>query len=364
MSEEPARKFHRNTRQAITIREVARRAGVSTATVSRTLASPAVVSEAVRSRVLAAIKDMGYTPNVAARNLRARRTMMVLVVVPNVANPFFAEVLRGVDDELVASGYGMIIGNLDNRVEREARYVDLVFSGQVDGVLLMGGHVPAGSGRLMSEAGLPMASICVAIEGSGLPYVMVDDHSASLRVVEHLVGLGHRRFGYISGPAGNLNEIGRYAGFRAGLDAAGFDPAEALYWQGDFSLAGGVAAGRDFLSRSDRPTAVYAASDRMAIGFMKTLTAGGVRIPEDVSVVGFDDIEVAEFVTPTLTTIGQPQHELGRTGAGVLISALNGAAQSDGIYLDAPLLVRDSTAAAPCAAVAVASSSRSAKSAR
>ena len=143
MSEETARKFHRSTRQAITIREVARRAGVSTATVSRTLASPAVVSEAVRARVLAAIKDMGYTPNVAARNLRARRTMMVLVVVPNVANPFFAEVLRGVDDELVAPGYGMIIGNLDNRVEREARYVDLVFSGQVDGVLLMGGHVPA-----------------------------------------------------------------------------------------------------------------------------------------------------------------------------------------------------------------------------
>ena len=181
MSDTTAPKRRRSTRQPITIREVARRAEVSTATVSRTLASPEVVSPEARARVLAAISATGYTPNVAARNLRARRTKMVLVVVPNIANPFFAEILRGIDDELVASGYGIIIGNLDNLTTRESRYVDLVFAGQVDGVLSMSARVPSANGRPMSAAGLPMATICVGVPGSGLPFVMVDNQQGLVR---------------------------------------------------------------------------------------------------------------------------------------------------------------------------------------
>ena len=165
----------RSSHRPATIHDVAARAGVSTATVSRTLASPDLVSEAARARVLAAIEATGYTPNVAARNLRARRTMMVLVVVPNIANSFFAEVLRGIDDELVASGYGIIIGNLDNQAEREPRYVDLVFSGQVDAVLSMSARVPSGQRPRHARRRLPMATICVAIPGAGLPFMMVDN---------------------------------------------------------------------------------------------------------------------------------------------------------------------------------------------
>jgi LacI family repressor for deo operon, udp, cdd, tsx, nupC, and nupG len=338
----------RQSRRSATIHDVAARAGVSTATVSRTLANPDLVSETARARVRAAISDTGYTPNIAARNLRARRTMMVLVVVPNVANPFFAQVLRGIDDELVASGYGMIIGNLDNLAERESRYVDLVFAGQVDGVLLMSGHVPAGNSRLMSQAGLPMASICVEISGSGLPAVMVNDQVAGRKVAEHLLALGHRRFGYISGPAGNMNELGRFAGFKSALAAAAIDPGDIVYWPGDFMLESGVEAARSFLAMKERrPTAVFAASDHMAITFMKRVSLAGVRIPEDISVVGFDGIEFAEFVTPALTTICQPRHELGRTGARVLLEALAGGHPAGLVELSAPLLVRDSTARVP-----------------
>jgi LacI family repressor for deo operon, udp, cdd, tsx, nupC, and nupG len=333
-------------RRSATIQDVAARAGVSTATVSRTLANPDIVSADTRARVLAAVRATGYTPNVAARNLRARRAMMVLVVVPNVANSFFAEVLRGIDDELVASGYGMIIGNLDNLVEREARYVDLAFAGQVDGVLLMNGRIPAGNGRLMTEAGLPMATICVAL--AGLPYVMVDDDIASRAVMRHLLGLGHRRFGYIGGPTGNMNEIGRRAGFVAALEEAGIAPASAVYWPGDFMLEAGVAAGRAYLAAKRRPTAIYAASDYMAIGFMKTVSEGGARVPEDVSVVGFDGIEFSDFATPRLTTIRQPRHELGRTGARVLLAELNRPGGGrPGVHLDAPLVLRESTGPAP-----------------
>ena len=338
----------RAARRPATIRDVAARAGVSTATVSRTLANPDVVSADTRARVLQAVRATGYTPNMAARNLRARRAMMVLVVVPNVSNSFFAEVLRGIDDELVASGYGMIIGNLDNLVEREARYVDLVFAGQVDGVLLMSGRVPEANGRKMSAAGLPMATICVAIAGSGLPYVMVDDDTASRAVVQHLVALGHRRLGYIGGPAGNMNEIGRRAGFVAALAEAGIDPRTATFWPGDFMLEAGVAAGQAFLASKRRPTAVYAASDYMAIGFMRTVADGGVRIPDEVSVVGFDGIEFSEFTEPRLTTIRQPRHELGVTGARILLAQLaDGEKRPRGVHLAAPLVLRESTGPAP-----------------
>jgi len=339
----------RPARRPATIRDVAKRARVSTATVSRTLAVPDLVSDAARARVLAAVKATGYTPNVAARNLRARRAMMVLVVVPNIANAFFAEVLRGIDDELVASGYGIIIGNLDNKVEREARYVDLVFAGQVDAVLLMSGHIPSGNGKLMTEAGVPMATICVAIADSALPSVMVDDRAASEAVAEHLLSLGHRRFGYISGPADNQNEVGRRAGFRAGLAAAGIDPDRAVYWPGEFSLGTGVRAAESFLALSDRPTAIFAASDTIGIGFMKTVTEAGLRIPEDLSIVGFDGIEFSEFVTPSLTTIRQPRHDIGRAGARALIDALADGAAPKSVLLEAPLLLRGSTARAPAA---------------
>jgi LacI family transcriptional regulator, repressor for deo operon, udp, cdd, tsx, nupC, and nupG len=335
----------RRSRRPVTIIDVAKRAGVSTATVSRALAKPEVVSPEARARVLAAISKTGFTPNFAARNLRARRTMTVLVVVPNIANPFFAQILRGIDDALVAFGYGIVIGNLDNLIEREARYVDLVFAGQVDGVLSMSSRVPAGDGRLMTDAGLPMATICVAIPGSGLPHILVDDRAASVAVVEHLAGLGHRRFGFIAGPAQNINSIDRRRGFRDGLAGAGLDPDQAVYWPGNFMFDSGIAAAQDFLARTDRPTAIYAASDHIAIAFMKTVRAAGVAVPRDVSVVGFDGIEFADFVEPTLTTVRQPRYELGRTGANVLLQAMRGEGAPAGrIELPAPLLIRDSTA--------------------
>jgi LacI family repressor for deo operon, udp, cdd, tsx, nupC, and nupG len=333
----------RGSRRQATIHDVAARAGVSTATVSRTLAAPDLVSDEARARVVAAIKATGYTPNMAARNLRARRSMMVLVVVPNIANAFFAEILRGIDDELAAHGYGIIIGNLDNRQEREARYVDLVFAGQVDAVLLMSGRIPSGGGRLMSEAGVPMATICVDIDGA-FPSIMVDDRKTSRAIVDHLVSLGHKSFGYVSGPQGNRNEIGRREGFSAGVAAAGFDPADAYYWQGDFMMPSGVRAAHEFLACANPPTAVYVASDSMAISFMKTVMAGGVRVPEDLSVVGFDGIEFTEFVTPTLTTIEQPRQEIGRQGARCLVQALRDGIRPKSVTLEAPLLVRDSTA--------------------
>jgi LacI family repressor for deo operon, udp, cdd, tsx, nupC, and nupG len=202
----------------------------------------------------------------------------------------------------------------------------------------------------MSEAAVPMATICVKIAGSGLPHIVVNDRTASTGVVEHLVGLGHRRLGFIAGPAGNINSEDRLQGFREGLAAAGLQARHAICWPGDFGFDSGVRAAEAFLGLVGRrrPTAVFAASDHMAIAFMKSVQRAGLRVPDDVSVVGFDGIEFADFVEPTLTTVRQPRYELGRTGAHVLLEAMRGEpAPPSVIELQAPLVIRESTAAPP-----------------
>ncbi len=332
----------------VTIQHIAQRAGVSTATVSRTLANPDVVSAKTRARVLRAVDETGYTPNTAARNLRARRSMMILVVIPNVANPFFAEVLRGVDDELVTAGYDMIIGNLDNLFEREARYVKLGLSGQVDGVLITTGRLPVGHNRTMADLGIALGAMCAPVPGLDAPQVYVDDYKASVEVAEHFLDLGHRRFGYISGPQYNANEVERFKGFVAALQAGSVSSGAVTYWSGNFDLTTGVAAGHKFLAAANRPTAVYAACDESAIGFIKTVTSAGVRVPDDVSIIGFDGIPFAEYTQPTLTTMCQPRYELGRIGARALLQEINGTRTGDNaILLPAPMTQGASTAPPP-----------------
>lgn len=306
------------------IADVARLAGVSTASVSRVLANPDQVRPETLDLVMEAVRRSGYTPNSTARNLRTRRTMTVLVVAPRLTNPVFAQVLRGVDEELTQEGYGIIVGNLDNLIERESRYVDLVLSRQVDGVLLMNGRIPEKDGRSMGEAGLPIVALCSAIPGAGIPNVTVQDREASRRAVEYLAQLGHRKFGYISGTPGTFIEAERFSGFKEGVAAAGFSYKDFTRWEGPFMFSTGVAAAEAFLRLKKRPTGIFATCDESAIGFIKTVRSAGIRVPDDVSVIGFDGIEFADYTEPTLTTFRQPLHELGRTGAGILLKMLKG----------------------------------------
>src|SRR6185436_8651014 len=211
--------------------------------------------------------------------------MMVLVVVPEIANPFFAEVLHGIDDTLARAGYGLLIGNLANSAAKEARYVDVVFAGQVDGVLLLNGGVPAAAGRSMLDAGVPIVAACEAIPHAPIPQVEIQNREASVAVAALLRQLGHRRFAYISGPRGNILERQRLAGFRKGLRDSGTAGASLALFDGDFTFRAGAEAARRFVAMRPRPTAVYAANDEMAIGFLKTVHAAGIQVPRDVSVV-------------------------------------------------------------------------------
>jgi len=333
--------------RAVRISDVAEAAGVSTATVSRALAYPDRLRPETRERVLAAVQRLGYTPNEAARALRAGASRMVLVVVPYLySGAFFSGLINGIDAELSAEGYTMIVGSLDGIEEKARRLVDLVYARQIDGVIVLTGRIPLIDGRSLRDAGVPIVSICCEMDMPGLPTVLVNDEECAIAQTRHLIDLGHRHLLYVSGPEGHYNEIVRYRGY---LKAATASNARTLRCAGAYTLMSGAAAARYFLSLDRRPTGVVCCSDEMAIGFIKTVTGAGVAVPDEVSVVGFDGIEFADYCEPTLTTIRQPSRELGAAGARALLACLRGEARAtDGpIVLRGELLVRDSSGPAP-----------------
>lgn len=309
-------------RGAVRIAEVAAKAGVSTATVSRTLANPERVSVETRARVLEVVRLTGYTPNLAGRSLRAARSMMALVMVPTVVTPFFSALLLGIDRALAAHGYGLLVGH-DAR-EKGRHLADVVLAGQADGVIVLDGRIPRGTARSLDEAGVPVVAVSVPPASADVPAVLVQDREGGILVARHLLGLGHRRFGYVTGPAQAYAEQERWAGFRGTLAMAGIPEATVARWPGDYHVGTGVAAGERFLGTTERPTAVFAASDMMAIGFLRTVRAAGVRVPDDVAVVGFDGIEFADYCEPPLTTIRQPREAMGREAAELLVRLIRG----------------------------------------
>jgi LacI family transcriptional regulator, repressor for deo operon, udp, cdd, tsx, nupC, and nupG len=335
------------TLRAARIQDVAKLADVSTATVSRALATPERVSPEARARVLEAIAKTGYVPNPAARTLRSQKTYMVLVVLPDLANTFFSKILRGIEETLFEAGYGMIISDLDGSPEKEAHFAAFTAAGRVDGAVLLNGHLfgqsREGEGQ-PARITIPLVALCEAIPGADIPQIEIDNRAAASRMTQHLASLGHRRIAYVSGPANNILERERFQGFKDGLEAAGLPYDPALILPGDYTIEAGVRAGHDLVARSTRPTAVFCTSDEMAIGLMRTLFSAGLRIPEDISVAGFDDIEFAAVAEPSLTTIHQPRRELGQAAASALIDLLQGRSSPKRIRLETELVIRDSVA--------------------
>jgi LacI family repressor for deo operon, udp, cdd, tsx, nupC, and nupG len=272
---------------------------------------------------------------------------MVLVVLPNLGNSFFSQILRGIEETLFEAGYGMIIGDLDGSPGKEERFAAFTAAGQVDGAILLNGHL---FGRAREDrsarAQVPLIALCEAIPGADIPQIEVDNRAAARRMTHHLAALGHRRIAYLCGPPHNVLERERFRGYRDALrdlDIA-FDPD--LVWPGDYTLEAGAAAGREIVQRAARPTAVFSSNDEMAIGLIRTLISAGIRVPHDISVAGFDDIEFAAMVEPALTTIRQPRRELGRTGALVLLDLLHRRPVASRVRLKTELIVRESTAPA------------------
>ena len=332
--------------RAVTILDVARRAGVSTATVSRTLAAPERVAEATRAAVFAAIRETGYTPNATARNLRARSTKMVLALLHGIGNSFYTAILNAIEEVFFEAGYGMVMGDTRADPGHEAHYDRLVRSGQVDGVLLFSGRLPSRNFAELDPS-IPITLICNDIPDlANLPVFETANRDAARRMVDYLVSVGHRRIVHLTGPHDNVEAQQRVLGFRDGMAAAGLTVEEGTIWEGSFRVGAGEAAGRRFLALDDRPTAIFCGNDEAAIGLIKTVRDAGVSVPRDVSVAGFDDIEYAALFEPALTTMRQPRAELGRLAAETLVKRMTGTATTvpRRTRLPCTLIVRDSVA--------------------
>ncbi|ABA80424.1 LacI family DNA-binding transcriptional regulator [Rhodobacter sphaeroides] len=299
-----------------TIQDVARLSGVSTATVSRALSHPDRVAEPTREAVLRAVRETGYVANPMARNLRRRRTGSILALVPNLANPFFSEILSGLASVLTPAGYGLLIA--DTHTDPAGRLTYYLESGLADGVVVFDGTLPE---EALATRRRPPVILACEWMGETLPSVRVDNAAGAEIAIRHLYEMGHRRIGHAMGPVGNVLTESRLAGARRELEALGLPLREDWIFRGDFGLASGSAAAMTWLGLKERPTAVFCASDEAACGFMGALQHAGISVPSAVSVVGFDDIEVAAHLVPPLTTIRQPRRQIGRR-AGELLSAM------------------------------------------
>lgn len=342
-------------RKTPTIQDVARAAKVSTATVSRALSSPERVKEGTRERVSEAVRVTGYTLNQAARSLRQRAAKTILVALPDIRNGFFSSILDAIEKEATSRGYGVLVANLHAGHETARRLEGYLFSNRADGLLLLDGSLdPLALRVLTSEPhSFPLVVACEPILYPEFHTVLTDNVIAGERATRHLIELGHRRIGHLLGPEHNVVARERHTGFANALRHADLPLKPEWMIRANFEMQGGFAAAARFMTLDEKPTAIFAANDESAIGFLSGLRKYGVECPRDISIVGFDDLEVAAHYRPALTTMRQPRDMLGRLAAETLIDLLedgNANRSAVRIVLSSDLIVRDSTAHPPAEA--------------
>lgn len=324
-----------------TVKEIAAAANVSVATVSRALQRPEIVNEATRQRIHDVVKRLGYTPNALARNLRTARTRLIVALLPDIANPFFSEVIRGIEQVAHENGYSVLLGETQGSLVREQAYADMVAARQADGIITMSPRVPA----IPIQGRLPVVNACEYVKDAQVSSVYIDNVAAAGVAVDYLAMLGHRDIAFIAGPPSSPISVDREQGFRLALQRAKLPAQAALVAAGDFSIESGERAAELLLSQGKPFSAVFCSNDEMAIGAMRALVSHGLRVPEDVSVVGFDDIRFARYTSPPLTTVAQPKNALGREAMSMMLELLNDAeVPPRKRVLSADLVVRGSTA--------------------
>lgn len=330
-----------------TQKDVAKAAGVSQATVSMVLSggSPAIPAE-TWARITKAAKDLGYVPNRFAQALKTSRSMTIACIVPDITNPFYPSLIRGIQSVTDGLSYDVIAVNTDGVPERERHFLDWARQGRVDGVIGVFFTLRAGDFSPLVEAGVPVVRIESSKKRGGeLPIddIFVDSQAAALAVTDYLIGQGHSRIAMVAGRGGPQST--RIEGYRMALAKAGYE--EHVILDDEFSEIGGTRAAETILASSFQPTAIFAANDLMAIGVMQALRDRDIDIPSEIAVVGFDDISAAKLVTPPLTTVAQFQWQMGERAAQTLMERLRGEKIGAGTAFEMPfdLIQRGSTRA-------------------
>ena len=328
------------------LREVADRAGVSPATVSRVVNDPSKVNERTRARVESAIRELGYRPSRVARRLRVEGgcSSLVGLVIPDIQNPFFADLARGVEDAAQRHGYAVFLGNSDDDPEKERRYLEVMRSESVDGVILPPSSDSDEAAREVIRAGIPFVCVDRRLGKAKVDTVVVDNVAGAYDAVEHLVQMGHRRIGFLVGKLDLSTSRERLEGYRRALADHGLEHDPTLVLPGDSRQTTGRERTAELLARPDPPSALLVGNSLMTLGALEAINAAGVRVPEDLAIVGYDDMPWAMAVSPPLTVVRQPGYELGRQAMELLLQRIREPARSTVVVtLQSELVVRRSS---------------------
>lgn len=332
-----------------TIRDVARLAAVSTATVSNVLTHARSVAPETRERVQKAIEALGYSPHPAARSMRAGTSRLLGLIVADIINPFFTELVHSVERAAHASGYSVLLCNSDEDLEREQQCLQVLHAQRVDGIILAAtGHSSKERTGALGRLRVPVVLVDRGFAEFGLDSVILDNRSAALQAMRHLLGFGHRRIAMIGGPVTLSTGAQRLAGYRESLLEAGVPYDDTLVRDAGFREQPAYEAVRALLKQESRPTAIFGANHLIAIGTMRAISDAGLRCPQDVSVVSIDDFAWANAFHPRLTVVAQPVAEMGEAAVGMLLGRLDGSAAGDArTEVMAPRLVVRESCEAP-----------------
>jgi LacI family transcriptional regulator len=335
-------------RKASTLSEVAKLAGVSPITASRAIRGVGYVSEAARLRIMEAAAELNYTPDPVARRMRGEKSKLIGVFVNNYGSLVLHELIKAISDEARRLGYDLIVFNAE-RFDRPGRMeTSDMLSKLCDGLLLLLPNHSDGYLDVIEKQGFPCVLVNFDAREMNLPVVVAENRIGARTGVEHLLGLGHRRIGFIAGTAGTGQSAERQEGYNEALKAAGVAPDPALIAEGAFMQAGGYAATERLLALPERPTAIFCANDEMAFGAIDAISSKGLSVPGDISVMGFDDIATSRFVYPTLTTIGQPFVQMAARAVSEVVHIIQGGDVKPGkIAFPTEFILRNSTGPAP-----------------
>lgn len=326
----------------ISIKEVAKLAGVSVATVSRVLNKTGNVKDETVEKVMKVIEETGYKPNAIARSLKVKNTRTIGIMTPDISSPFFPEVIRGIEDVANMYGYNIILCNTDLDREKEERYLDVLTEKQIDGLIFMSNTV---SNKLADKIkGMKIDTVLISTDYQDISSVTIDNVKAAYDAVKYIIDRGYKKIAYIGGPMYDPNAgLPRYQGYVKALTEAGIEPNRDYIIEGNYRYKSGYDGAIKLLDLKDRPDAVFTASDEMAIGVIRAAMEMDIKIPKELGIVGFDNIRMSNMVYPSLTTISQPMYDMGAVSMRLLTKILNNEKiEHSKVTLKHKLVIRES----------------------
>ena len=324
------------------MKNVAKLANVSIATVSRVFTGSDNVADKTRKKVMKAVKELNYHPNALARQLRMMETKTIIVVVPDITNTFFSQVLKGIEITARRNGYRVLLGDTGNDINIEHEYLKALYEKHADGLVLLTARMDRNTIESLIEK-YPVVLACEYLEDSSVPTVSIDNISAARKITEHLIKLGHKRVAHITGPMKVILSRDRLKGYKQAMKAYGLEIDPLLITEGDFYYETGYDLMLKLMSINNPATAIFAANDEMAIGAIKAIQSQGLKVPEDIAIVGFDNIKMSAIFSPSLTTIGQPMYKIGEKAMNLLLDLIRGKKlRKNQFVLDDKLIIRES----------------------